>query len=102
MISSPIIFIHLTEAKKSKLGIPLKTDFTGKKICADPVYCEAKPVIFVCKLFLQTGRIWGERVLVLGLCLLCVGFASGFSCVPRQRSAMQAKRITFLLTHKNA
>lgn len=53
-------------------------------------------------MFLQTVRIWGERVLVLGLYLFFVGFASGFSHVPWQCSAMQAKRITFLLPHKNA
>lgn len=39
-------------------------------------------MIRVCKLFVQAGRIWGEAVLVLGFCLFCVGFASGFSCVP--------------------
>lgn len=95
LISSPITFIHLPEAKRSKLGIPLKTDFTGKKIVLT-LFIVRQKTILVCNLFLQTRRIWGERVLVLGLCLFCVGFASGFSCVPWQCSAMQAKRITCL------
>lgn len=85
LTSSLFIFIQLSEVKKRVNQGFCQRQILQEKKSADPVHCEVKPIIFVCKLFLQTGRIWGKRVLGLGL--FCVGFVLPLAFLASHNSA---------------